>query len=451
MIALRRTAPLGLWLWVAALGLLAYASHYPGQISVDAIIQLQDGLEGIYDSNQPPAVSWLIHRLGTAGFLALNLLLFGGAALLLVSRISQSVFAQAAAITFLFLFPVLFVYNGMIWKDVLFANAALLALLLLPSEDRKAHWLTLITSAIVLALAVSVRQQGLLVFGMALMYLIVACAMFKKTFGLKSLGIWVLTYVLAIGGLSYAVENSGDLSPSKALDGPIYQLALFDLGGISAAQSSLDFPSLEATTTQELPVERMPTRERMLEALSGYRADRQDYMGETIAKSGAWIPLEPLKSDWKHAITQFPADYLSHRLQFLSWLYGMRDVQLCTPYHFGISSEPAAMVRQLGIQPGISARATTLQAISGKLLMLYRPVIYLAISTVVLLLLAYRGFKQHIQMIVIQLSGLAYSASYLLVGIACDFRYTYFSTLVALFGLAYLAIHRPSSANKKAA
>ncbi len=45
-------------------------------------------------------------------------------------------------------------------------------------------------------------------------------------------------------------------------------------------------------------------------------------------------------------------------------------------------------------------------------------------------------------MIVIQLAGLSYAASYVIVGIACDFRYTYFSTLVALFGLVYLVLSR---------
>ena len=47
---------------------------------------------------------------------------------------------------FLFSFPVLLISVGIVWKDVLFAHAALLGLLLLPGGQSR-HWSTLAFAA----------------------------------------------------------------------------------------------------------------------------------------------------------------------------------------------------------------------------------------------------------------------------------------------------------------
>ena len=180
---------------IACLCLLTFCAHYPGQASIDAIVQLQDGISGVYDSNQPPPMSWLMALLSLPGVLGLNVVLFGLAVAVLLKQLPASVTTQNTAVFLLFCFPVLLVYNGIVWKDVLFANGALLGLLLLPQGRNKLHWHSLIVSAAVLALAVSVRQQGVLAAAFAIAYMLFTPTIFLvRGDRFKALGLWLLVY-----------------------------------------------------------------------------------------------------------------------------------------------------------------------------------------------------------------------------------------------------------------
>jgi len=427
---------------IACLCLLTFCAHYPGQASIDAIVQLQDGISGVYDSNQPPPMSWLMALLSLPGVLGLNVVLFGLAVAVLLKQLPASVTTQNTAVFLLFCFPVLLVYNGIVWKDVLFANGALLGLLLLPQGRNKLHWHSLIVSAAVLALAVSVRQQGVLAAAFAIAYMLLTPTIFLvRGDRFKALGLWLLVYFACGSLIEVFVAESGDTSQSASLDGPLYQLSTFDLGGIAALNPDIHFPALEADA-HEIALGHQPTRERVMSALSGYSPDRHDWMGESIAASGAWFPKEALYQDWRTRIIKYPLDYMAHRLDFLSWLYGFHNVNQCTPFFWGISAEPSSMVKEIGLESGVSWRAERLQALSAMSVFLFRPFIYLAVSMLVLSILLFQRRRHCMNMIAIQLAGLSYAASYAVVGIACDFRYTYFSTLVALFGLVYLVLSR---------
>jgi hypothetical protein len=427
---------------IVCLCLFTFCAHYPGQASVDAIVQLQDGISGVYDSNQPPPMSWLMALLSLPGVLGLNVVLFGLAVAVLLKQLPASVAGQNTAVLLLFCFPVLLVYNGIIWKDVLFANGALLGLLLLPQGRDEFRWHSLIASAGVLALAVSVRQQGVLAAAFAIAYMLLAPTLFLvRGDRIKALGLWLLVYFVCGSLIEASVAARGDVSQSLSLDGPLYQLSTFDLGGIAAPNPDIHFPALEAGA-HEIALGHQPTRERVMSALSGYSPDRHDWMGESIADSGAWFPKEALYQDWRTRIVEYPLDYMAHRLDFLSWLFGFHNAYSCTPFFLGISAEPSSMVKEIGLEPGVSWRAEKLQELSVKAVFLFKPFIYLAVSMLVLSLLLFQGRRHCMNMIVIQFAGLSYAASYVIVGIACDFRYTYFSTLVALFGLVYLVLSR---------
>jgi len=46
-------------------------------------------------------------------------------------------------------------------------------------------------------------------------------------------------------------------------------------------------------------------------------------------------------------------------------------------------------------------------------------------------------------MAALQLSGVAFAASFFIISIACDYRYLYFTDLAALAGLVYAAVDPP--------
>jgi len=108
------------------------------------------------------------------------------------------------------------------------------------------------------------------------------------------------------------------------------------------------------------------------------------------------------------------------------------------PFAVGILPEPDYMLAKLGVTPGISVRTQRLGAIGNAALFLFHPWVYVGLSVATLAYLLARGGREHGRIITLQICGLLYAASYLLIGFACDFRYTYFTTIAALFGIVYV-------------
>ncbi len=195
---------------IAILALGAFVIHYPGQASVDAILQLDDGMSAVYDSNQPPAMSFLMAKLELPGMLALDILLFSLAVGQLIRLAEPRQLVQYSSVLLLFVFPVFLIYLGTVWKDVLFAHAAVFAFLLLP-RGKEVRWPALLLSAALLALGAAVRQQGLLVVAFAMFYLLFASGLNRSRLSRwRILFSWLVVYVLCFGGIKLAVVTSGD-------------------------------------------------------------------------------------------------------------------------------------------------------------------------------------------------------------------------------------------------
>lgn len=422
---------------IVLLALAAICLHYPGQVSVDTVIQMQDGLSRVYDSNQPPAMSLYLSTLGLPGMLLLNVGTFSLAAAFLLHNAASRPGKQKAAIAFLFLSPVALVYIGILWKDVLFAHLTLLSFLIL-NNRLPLNWKSLAISAALFSLAASVRQQGILVAVVFVTYMFLSADQQRPlATRLKYPLLWALIFFTASAAIKGTIEASGDTSKSSSTIGPILQLAQFDLGGIASKNPDLDFTAIE-NAGSAFPAERRPTKEKIWSALSHYSPQRQDLIGNSPAASTFWWPHDSLLEEWKRNIATHPVDYFQHRIDVLSWILGLHDIGKCVPYYSGITSEPAKMVTETNIEPGMSGRARLIKKIGKTTHFLFRPIIYIILSIAIVALLSIRGWRKHALMISIQAAGLGYAASYLFVGIACDIRYTYFSTLAAIFGIGYL-------------
>src|SRR5579863_9576583 len=105
------------------------AMNAPGQLSYDSVAQLADARAGLYNSWHPPVMDWLLglfDRLvpGTLLFLIFQglLLLLALLALLWLRPRGYPCVVLAAAIV---LTPQWLLFQGEIWKDMLFADAAI--------------------------------------------------------------------------------------------------------------------------------------------------------------------------------------------------------------------------------------------------------------------------------------------------------------------------------------
>lgn len=428
---------------VAAFALGAFALHFPGQASVDTALQLHDGYTRHYTSNQPPAMSLLLDILTMPGVLALDIGLFALAILRLVTTSTATGKQSRLVIAAFFICPVLLTYVGIVWKDVLFAHGALLALLLLP-RGASLCWKSLVASALVMALAVAVRQQGVVVIAPTLFYLLLA----EGWGGLKRIRRWSAAlawtglFLVCSMAVKHYVHATGDTSGSVAVEGPLRQLAMFDLGGIASRLPDPSFPAIEQTAST-IPIAHRPTHDHILSVLVGrYSPDRQDHMSEPD-ETAIWFTADSLFKDWRTNALKHPLAYLAHRLDVLSWILGCHGPEKCLPFHFGITAGPDNIYSELGIIPETSSRASFLDKIARSTMFLFYPVFYVALSLAITVLLISRGWRDHSQMIAIQIAGLTYAATYLFVGFACDFRYTYFTTICSLFGVGYVILSVP--------
>src|ERR1700722_16693855 len=142
------------------------ALNLPGQMSYDSVSQLYQGRSGLYNSWHPPVMAWLLglfDRLwrGPALFVAFDAALLLGAWGLLLRQGRNADWRAGAVLLAICLTPQFLLYQGTVWKDILFANAGVAgfaALALMAANDNK-FWL--FACVPLLVLAALARQNGI--------------------------------------------------------------------------------------------------------------------------------------------------------------------------------------------------------------------------------------------------------------------------------------------------
>lgn len=411
--------------------LLAWA-HWPGHISYDTLAQLRDGLSREYQSNQPPAMSWLVANayqtpLGLGGLLLINTGLWCCAAWLIYQLLNDSGKLRAwLALLMWLLFPVSFLYNGILWKDVLAANLATLAFLLVISRSGAAPGKSaLAAAAIGIAAAALIRQQMALVIP----FLGVAVGLSRRSEGvvLRTAAIWLGTTLAIMLAAEGALMRDAKSVSGLDTQGAVYQLTTFDLAGIRAHGGQIRMPRLSAAGVES---------QQLNSLLELYHPDRVDHLGAHSRNPLAVIdePTRALLPDWCRSVLTNPQAYIAHRWEHFLWLLGLRDPKRCLPYQFGMPALPEGFPN-LSLPSHGPERLARLKAVSRYTLPLFRPAIYSSAAALALVVLWMRRPHGWQGVAMLQLAGLAYTGSYLLIGIACDFRYAYFVVPVALIGI----------------
>jgi len=427
-LAVRSRRSVGLTILVCAT--LTVVAHYPGQMSLDTILQLRDGQTGIYVSNQPPAMSFLLNLLTPGGMLVMDVTLYALSVTVLLKGSFAGVPAKMAAVLLLFFYPVVVLYNGILWKDVLFANLALLGFLLLPLRTGIAQRRWLVLSGALFGLGCLVRQQGILVAVIGALAILTMPLQNRRTLGrARSLTYWGGAAVAAALLLSTAVSATAMREQSLARIGPLFQIVVYDLAGMNAYGKGIGFQLLYQAGVDQIALQRK---------FANYQADRVESIAEDYGPRGPFygIPLRIIFRQWGSAVRAHPALYLRHRFEVFKWLIGVRDTSRCLPIYAGVSAEPGVLVRALGLKPGLTWRARLLTVIEWHFLFLYEPIEYAIIALALVAYLAWRRASHSATIIWLQIAGLAYLSSYFFIGIACDFRYTYFLVVAAVVGVA---------------
>ena len=138
------------------------------------MLQLLEGRQGVYDNWHPPVMSFILGVCdqlvtGATLFLVFNALLAYGALASIMAATGRSPWIAPLAAAVCVSLPQLFIMQGIVWKDVLFANAALAGFTLIFHaarrwEQRRVRAILLAAAVGCLTLATLTRQNGVLIF-----------------------------------------------------------------------------------------------------------------------------------------------------------------------------------------------------------------------------------------------------------------------------------------------
>ena len=444
---MRLIAPRPLTLVIITAGFVfSMAVNLPGHLSYDSVMQLLEGRAGTYSGWHPPIMSWLLGLTdavvpGTTLFVfAVAFVLFAALASLLWLKPRPSWFAPPVALL-LVLSPQFLLYQGVVWKDVLFANAAVAGFVFLAHSGavwRKARlrYAFLMLSFLLLVAAALARQNGILLLPLAA----IAAGWIARRFGLS---FWqYLTYgagALAFALVAILLANVALETRVSGLWGPIRQfklLEMYDLIGALRADPNLPLYQLQQGDPEFLRLMRADGRRL-------YSPERSDTFNKSAAleRARAAAPIAPLRQQWVGFIRGRPWLYLRERTQVFRWIFLTPDIRVCVPFYFGIDGPPGPM-KWLGIKPRYDPRDEALENYGEHFIgtpALSHP-FFFALALAETAFLFYRRRVADIPFALMLVGAIGFTLTFFVIAIACDYRYLYFLDLAAITALFYIAL-----------
>ena len=424
--------------------------NYPGHLEFDGIMQLAEGHTGIYSNWHPPVMSWLLGLSdglrGDAWLFVLLDTLTGFGALLSLLWLVERPRWPAVGVAFLCaVLPQFFLFEAIVWKDVLFADAALAGFVFLAHagarwQNRRMRFALLAGAVLFIALAVLTRQNGAVVLPCAAIALGAIAAKLDRARwrdGLRyGLGFLALCALLCVGANALL-----QLRASKAL-GAVEQfedLQIYDIAGMLAQNPDLPLPILEREDPAMAKILRDKGPKLYTPAMHDPLTD-SDGFGRLIIAGVA-----PVKHQWLALVKQHPLMYLAVRWADFSWVFFSLHPDQCMTYSVGVDG-PAEQMALLKLPHRADARDDWLDDKYGGAFIgtpVFSHPFFALIGLVCLVLLLRRRRPADLAMAGLLLSAALYTASYFIIAIACEYRYLFVIDTSAMAAALYLAADWP--------
>lgn len=413
-----------LLLLVVALFALNVFLHYPGTMSYDSYYQYEEAVTGYFTDWHPPVMAWLWSLLrligeGPAPFLVLHLTLYWTGFGLLADALRRGGHPRLALLMALAgAFPPFLYINANVIKDVGMVSSWLAAVGLIywfRVQGRRMPVAAALIVATLIVYGTLVRSNALFALGPLLLY-----AMAPMRW-LRSVRLIVAAMVIAVLAIPVTQEVNRRLFDPE----PMYaahSLFLFDLVGIAAYEQD---PSLVAPRAS-LSVEDLKAcyTPYWWDSFSpwgrcGSHVDRTDG-----SRTG---PGKGLVTQWMKTIVEHPLAYVVHRLKHFNssvlFAVPLKHNRLAPEFRMDDPAHPPKEV-------------TTERDIELDLLRknpFVWPVTWLVWGA---FLLAFAGRQppsaSTLLVRVLTVSALGYSCAYLIIGVATDLRYHYWSLIAVL-------------------
>ncbi|HEX3672760.1 MAG TPA: hypothetical protein VHU87_00675 [Rhizomicrobium sp.] len=434
---------------------LCLVADLPGHLSYDSVVQLMEGRAGRYANWHPAVMSWLLGLAdaavrGTALYVILTALVFFASLFGLLLTAPRPHWAAAMVAGALALTPQLLIYQGTVWKDVLFANAAVagfVCLALAATYWAFVRWrFGLIAGAVLLfALAALARQNGAVVALVGAVTVGWIASREVETRRLHQGAIYGAAALLAValaalgGRAALATRDAGT-------SGPVVQLQLlqtYDVIGAVANDPSL---KLDAIGDDDEHLERIIRTV----GVRVWTPERNDTLGNTPALENALDDADPgtMGAQWRDLLLHHPLLYLRVRAELFRWVFLTPDLKQCLPYEIGVDGPPAVLA-DLGLAERLDARDRALDRYGAAFV--GTPVLshlfYAVLALIALFVLVRRRRPADVAVAGMLTGAFAVTASFFVISIACDYRYLYLLDVATMQTLFYLALD-PASAWK---
>lgn len=144
---------------------------------------------------------------------------------------------------------------------------------------------------------------------------------------------------------------------------------------------------------------------------------------------------------WRDLVLHRPLAYLRHRLDVFRWILATPEIERCVPVVLGVSG-PDETLRTLAMPPRFDARDSALAAYAARFFHTpaYSHLAYAAVALVLGLALLFSRNPADAPLAMMLLAGLAFAATFALIGLACDYRYLYALDLAAMVAALHWAV-----------
>ena len=403
------------------------ALNLPGQLSYDSVSQLYDGRFGPYNSWHPAVMAWLLGLFdglvpGTALFVTFEAAMLALAFALSLRR--DASWASTAVLLAIVLTPQFLLFQGIVWKDVLFADAFVLSFALLARavEHRPANAILLLLFFLFLTLAGLARQNGLLLLPVGAVALGWASANGNVRRGVIQAAIALLLLSALVVSANFLLALRGDHGEGQG--GEIQLAQIYDLTG--AVRKGY---RLELLSQSDPPLAQM-IENQGVKAYSPYLEDTlEPFLPARIAKGA-------VMAEWRALLMTHPDLYLKERLPLFWQVLATPDIALCHPAYAGIDGDPDQL-KALGLSARIRPRDVRLASYARSFM--GTPVLsHLAFAALAVTLLVFylkRRQPADIAMAGMLAGALIFTASFFFVSVACDYRYLFPLDLAAMLAL----------------
>lgn len=427
-----------------------------GHFSYDSVMQLAEGVTGVYSGAHPPVMSWFLGLAAgispSAGiYVVLQVMLIAGALIAMITLGGRRgwplvLLASCAIVT-----PQLLIYPSIVWKDVLFAGTLVAGFACLAHTG--ANWNRFVlrygllaVSALFLSVAALTRQNGAIALPFAAM---AVGWMAWQGGGKKRLRSAVLlsfgflaSMVAIVGAASLALAEKTETDPSTS--DPWRALAVYDIVNVLTLAPRTPLPVMHARA----PVLEKALRTRGVALYSPVRADTLDPIFEAIDDDASVTPV--IKAQWVELVAHYPLLYLRARARSFSWVFFTPDHDRCVLVYTGIDGAPEDMSAA-----GLRYRRNSRDEAIATYAFLFAPTpvywhaAYAVLSLVMMAWLINRRRPADIAIAAMLASALAFAMSFAVISIACDYRYLYALDLATIAGLLYIASTRTPGSRRR--